>query len=298
MAKNSSLSIGQIKTTMKKVLFLFFFTISTILYSQENCGDILPVQTCSTDTFLCLEQMTPAPNITTSSNLPTIEYAIVDNNTPAPSGNGNVVIGFDSDGVFSPIDFGLQAGGSFDVVPLAYDLPVIQGLIDDILTGFIGFPPFGISCCAAIEAAAGLDICDTLNAYGINSGSDFMSLQQVSALAGGGQTDSLSIIDFLFLIDSANTQLASAPGACGGGTTICYAVGNNCTSHIVADSAIITVPHTSDELVEVSSTIISSGMVNSPDSVIYRANMCIQLEDGFEVNVGAKFIAETVDICE
>lgn len=276
------------------ITIISFVLTSTLCFSQNNCGHTLPGIACPMDTNVCANEIIMS-SLTTASSLPSIEYAIIDNNTLATSGLGPAVVGVDQDGIFMPSDFGLAQGGNFSVIPVAYDLAQIQETIDDILFGTTIIIFFPATCCDA-AILAGTDICGPLNAAGIFSGADVTSLEDASALVQTAN-NLLTIQELVANLESINNQLASAPTACGGGDVFCYAYGNACTYDIIPNIETITMNHTQSELIEAENIINSSAIVLSPNIVDYEANVCIEMTNGFETILGSQFAATIDDPC-
>lgn len=211
---------------MKNVLIatLYFCFITTIFSQGQNCGNTIPIPVCPDDTVVCHTQLTDSFKISTPSNLPDVEWGIVDLNKMATNGSGPAIVGVDEDGIFIPEEYGIDTATTIEVIPIAYDILAIQETLDDILLGTI--PPFSIPCCTVAP-----DVCTQLMNAGINSGSDFMSLSQAFALVSSDTSDLLSVQDFINGLDSVNMSLSDPliPAACGGGDMICYAYGEACT---------------------------------------------------------------------
>jgi len=275
---------------------ILLFLSLHISIAQNNCGDTLPVLNCPVDTHVCVNEIIQS-NLTTTSNLPDLEYVIIDENTLATSGAGPAVVGFDQDGIFMPSDFGLASGGSFSVVPIAYDLSQIQETIDDILFGSVVVVIFNTPCCD-LAITAGNDICGPLNAAGIFSGADVTSLEDAFALVPNANS-LLTIQELIANLESVNTSLAASnvPVECGGGDVFCYASGNTCTYTIIPTSLVLNTTHSVSELIEAEDVISSSSTVQNPNMVEYLANICIELTPNFEAVIGSEFMATIDDPC-
>lgn len=283
-------------------IFLYLLCSHTLSAQGNNCGNIEPAIQCPMDTTICLMQLTTAPVVTTTSDLPNLEYAVVDYNKPATSGTGPSVVGVDVDGIFMPNDFALMPGSNFGIIPVSYDLIAIQELLDKLLKG--DAVPFFLSCCdAAVIADPTVNLCDSLNAAGIYCGSDVTGLQSATALFGGGSGgDTLSIVDLINEINTVNASLNDPlnppPASCGGGDKIAFAYGNECTYWIVPDTLNVTMPHLVSETAEAVDLVTSTSIVDSPYIIEYNANICIELQPGFETVVGADFTAQIADPCQ
>lgn len=279
--------------SMTSILLLLIVNHSI---AQNNCGDVLPVIDCPMDTHVCVGEIIQS-SLITNSTLPNLEYVIIDENTLATSGAGPAVIGFDQDGIFMPSDYGLNPGGSFSIIPIAYDLSQIQETIDDILFGTVVVIIFTTSCCD-LAITSGTDICGPLNAAGIFSGADVTSLEDAFALVPNTNA-LLTIQELIADLESVNINLAdpNVPPECGGGDVFCYAYGNSCSYDIIPNSLVLNTTHMMSELIEAEDFISSSSTVQSPHSVEYLADICIELTPSFETIIGSEFMATIDDPC-
>jgi len=293
LSSNKSFLMRLFQYCMTSIILLLSFNHGI---SQSNCGNTLPVLDCPTDTHVCVNEIVQS-SLLSNSNLPDLEYIIVDENTLATSGAGPAVVGFDQDGMFMPSDFALTSGGSFSVVPIAYDLSQIQETIDDILFGSVIVIIFNTSCCD-LAITAGNDICGDLNAAGIFSGADVTSLEDAFALVPNANT-LLTVPELIANLESVNLNLAdpNVPPECGGGDVFCYASGNTCTYTIIPNSLVLSNTHITSELIEAENNISSSSIVQSPNMVEYLANNCIELTPNFETIIGSEFMATIDDPC-
>ncbi len=270
------------------------------LFSQgNNCGDIEPMLQCPSVSCLAETDSTSSPILSVNSNLPNVEYAIVDFSMPSTSGTGPSIVAIDQDGVFTPAQYNLSPGTQFGVLPIAYDLSAIQETLDDILKGSILF----IGSCCDLAVAAGTDICGPLNMAGITCGADVANLEQASAAftvfnGGGGATS--SIVDLIDQINQVNVQLSDPAilPVCGGGDKFAFAYGAECVYTVSGSMTVFDVPtdHQMDELVA-NFAIRSSVTVNAPFIVEYNAADFIELQPLFETVLGATFHAEIVSTC-
>jgi hypothetical protein len=278
-------------------LALCIFFMPFMFGQGNNCGDTEPVLQCPATTCLGLTDTTSSPVLSVNSNLPNIEYAIVDFSMPSTSGTGPSIVAVDQDGIFTPAQYNLTAGTQFGVIPVAYDLAAIQETLDDLLKGntFLG------SCCSVAINFGGVDICGPLNMAGITCGADVNNLEQASnaftMLSGGGAANT-SIVDLIDQINQVNAQLADIIFTdCGGGDKFAFAYGLECV-YTLSSNTVFTVPmdHQMDELVA-NYAIRSPVTVNSPFVVDYNASECIELQPSFETIVGSTFHAEIVNSC-
>jgi len=267
------------------LVFSFIVFLSFTTHAQSNnAGNIEPVLTCPMDLNLCVNELTDPPIISTGSDLPNLEYLIIDPAIAATNGSGSAIVGVDQDGVLDPSNFGILPGASFEIIPVAYDLSAIQNTIDDLLKGLIGgFLP----CCLGAGTA-----CTDLNNAGINCGSDVMSFEDIFPLINNAG-NLLSLMDFETSVADANTQLSGAPQECGGGDFIAYAYGNSCIYMVYDVFAVLAAPdHTISETIERSDYIESTALVSSGLVVNYFAGNHVELLSPFEVQLGGEFLAD------
>lgn len=284
-------------------LALIVFSMSSMFGQGNNCGDTEPVLQCPAVTCIGVNDLTSAPILSVNSNLPSIEYAIVDFSMPSTSGTGPSIVAVDQDGIFTPAQYNLAPGTQFGVLPVAYDLGAIQETIDDILKGTTVVIFFPITCCDLALNFGGVDICGPLNNAGITCGADVVNLEQATSVftsLAGGATLNASISDLITQINDVNVQLGdpALPAACGGGDKFGFAYGAECVYTVGGSMNVFNVPmdHQVSEVVT-DYAITSSITVNSPLVVDYNAAEFIELQPLFETVLGATFHAEIVSTC-
>ncbi len=278
---------------MNRVLIsiVIIFAFSSFVFSQgNNCGNTEPVPICPTDTVLCIYELSDPVIVSDSSNLPNMEFAVVDLGQMATNGSGPAIIHVSRSSRFRPIDIGIDSITSLQIFPIAYDLAAIQETMDDLLKGTF-LPPLNLPCCDFAS-----DICDQLMGAGINCGSDLDSLAQAFALFNADTNVLLSVQDFIDGVDSVNMQLADpiVPASCGGGDEICYAYGSACEFSVRLLEPLIAFAapaHVSDT-VAVADNIQSSAIVNSGLFVEYLFGVEVLLSNGFETLGNSEFIAD------
>jgi len=237
-----------------------------------------------------LTELSDEITLSTTSNLPNLEYAVVDLNLPATNNSGPAIIGIDPDGQIIPEELDIDSTTMIEIFPIAYDLAAIQETLDDILKGTF-FPPFNIPCCSVAQ-----DICDQLNDAGIFCGNDFTSLSQGFALISADTNDLFSVMDFIDGLDSINMQLAdpSIPAECGGGDTICYAYGVACPFDVITLPPLITFSapqHMADTIV-IADSIQSTAIIGPGLDVEYLFGIEVLLMNGFETQLTGEFLAD------
>jgi len=266
---------------------LFFSCIYHVNFAQgNNNGNTEPVQVCSPNFNLCSNQITGVPIISQNSDLPNLEYVIIDQSIQATNNSGPAIVAVDTDGIFLPSGYGIVPGSTIEIIPIAYNLNDIQNTIDDILKGVV----FGLFPCCNFSGT----ICADLNNSGIFCGSDVTSMQDIFPLFNANG-NLLSILDFVAALSEANMQLQdpNTPTACGGGDLITYAYGNACTYTVNENIATISVPdHTTSESIYRSDYIESGAVITSALNVEYFAGNYVELISPFEVQLGAAFLAD------
>lgn len=260
---------------------LLFFCISFSYGQGNNCGNSEPVPLCPLDTLLCVNELSDAI-VVSGNDLPDVEFLITDENVTSTSGSGPAIISIIADNQFVPQDVGVDTTTRLSVIPMSYDLLVVQNLLDDILQGTF-LPPLDIPCCTF---ASGL--CQDLNNAGIFSGSDFQSLSQLFSLFSSDTSDLFSLIDVIDNLDSINTVLngGTIPGSCGGGTTLCYAYGESChfdVLKVLPSIALNNFPPQDNFVVAADSIYSTSDLITAID-VWYLFTSEVILDDGFETS--------------
>jgi len=270
------------KFTYLSLIILFSFSANAQFGS--NCSEVPTTIQCPADLTLCISETTDLPVVSVSSTLPNLEYIITDVSQNSTANTGPSIIAFDADGVFAPTDYNITTETQLELIPVNYDLQAIQNLADDFLNGiFLIFP-----CCSLIP-----DVCTTLNSNGIFAGSDITSLEQIlPILTNPGEL--ISVQDVTSAVDSANLILndPSTPADCGGGSLICYGIGNTCTFDVIADNLVFANPdHSVSTIEKAGNSIISTAIVGSALNVEYEAAQIICLDNDFTVDPGGEFSA-------
>ena len=201
---------------------------------------------------------TPAPTLVQQTiNLPNTEYIIIKKNTCAKdslgncdtiNGGGDVIIGTDASGIFSPLDpnrygISLAAGDTFIIIPFAYNLVQLRSFVNRILTGTITGTPNG--CCRLFELdATTRGFCDRLNIRGIDNQNDVNDLGDLLTVMEAFSKSELSLNSLLYHLNSINNGFSSVMANAGCGTLtnnvlLCYAVTpNNRYSYVVGNCAV------------------------------------------------------------
>ncbi|MEM7105604.1 MAG: hypothetical protein AAF502_20875 [Bacteroidota bacterium] len=206
-----------------------FFLPPSSTVAQVNCPGTAPtaplLDCASVSLSLCPGESAFLPALTTTPELPTVEYVVTRVGSPASDGMGDEILGSTSSAIIDPTAFGLVSGELFDVTPVAYNLSSVQTLIDNIYNNNAGI----FSCCFVVGLISA-DFCPNLMAGGISTGSDIQNISDVvtviSNLSGmGGSTT--SIAGLLSSIEALNMQATGVlPASCGGSLLpICYAAG-------------------------------------------------------------------------
>lgn len=202
--------------------FLFLWIIAPNI--QAQCPPSTPGFLSGTTVNMLVTDTTAAPMYTTlPSGLPNTEFLLIQRDSLAEDELGPVILTSTLDGRVVPADFGLTTCNELCLVPFSYDLVQLQAVTDSLINGT--YVP-GTSCCdAAGQFFVGL--CDSLSSYGINSGADITSLNEVIVLMGvfaGTNNTSISLTGFISTIQQINT-FTTLFGNCAANTTeICFAV--------------------------------------------------------------------------
>lgn len=202
--------------------FLLFWVFAQNI--QAQCPPSTPGFLSGTTNNMLVTDTTAAPVYTTApTGLPNTEFILIQRDSIAEDELGPVILTSILDGRVVPADFGLTTCNELCLVPFSYDLVQLQTVVDSLING--QYVP-GTSCCdAAGQFFVGL--CDSLANYGIYSGADVTSLNEVIILMGvfaGTNNTSISLTGFISTIQQINT-FASLFGNCAGNNTeICFAV--------------------------------------------------------------------------
>lgn len=204
--------------------FLFLWVITPNI--QAQCPAASPGFLSGTTTNMLETDTTAIPVFTTTpSGLPNTEFLLIQRDSLAADGLGPVVLTSILDGRVVPADFSLTTCNEFCLLPFSYDLVQLQTVVDSLLNG--QYTP-GTSCCDATGQFF-VGLCDSLAGYGITSGSDITSLNEVITLMGvfaGTANSSISVNGFISTIQQLNT-FASLFGNCAANNTeICFSVSN------------------------------------------------------------------------
>lgn len=210
---------------MKQALHALIFILlwcTTMSFAQTNCNNItMPTIDIGPPITLCDNESTDLAVVTTSSNLPTMEYIIVDLDQTALDGLGPAIIGIDDDGEFLPADLGITGPANIAVVPIAYNINDFHTVIDASFNNmYLGKP-----CCAFVDAiypnfcaamiAKGLT--DTSNINGI---SDIVGILDLILLTSGKD----SVEGLVYKIILLENLIKAIPDECLEPMSICYAI--------------------------------------------------------------------------
>jgi hypothetical protein len=229
------------KTTcfLKPLMLLLF--LSNYLMAQNKCCSSITIAPELVQgihgTPILTNQNTTAPvlAINASANLPNVAYVITKKNVPALNdqgqpdtlgGGGNVVLGADEDGVFTPdskmrYGIGLAEGDSLEVTAVGYDLVMMQNLTDSLLNGV---SPGSGPCCGMFAVMAAVlnnpalaGFCDSLNSVGIYTGADVTNFEDVlSVLTAFYMLEQLSVESIVASFNIMNANGAFISVECGG----------------------------------------------------------------------------------
>jgi hypothetical protein len=247
------------------IYFFLFFTINH-LSAQYTC--CLPSTTAPEitsglhDTLIDISSNTPAIPlaINASSDLPNVEFIISKRHTTAmfkdgsapdtTGGGGDVIIGGDADGVFSPGSLSrygitLADNDTFDVTVIGFDLPVMQNLTDSLLNGYALNGSSLDPCCelflvlsAVVQQPSVAGFCDSVNNAGIYSGADVHGIEQVLDIIDGFSSGQASVEALISIMQTINNSGASISVDCGGTLSndfVAYGINNALQYSFVVD---------------------------------------------------------------
>jgi len=242
---------------MKKLATLFAACLMAATTAQaQTCCTPTTIAPEITTGFYTTNQIggntnTPAAtlSISNSADLPTVEYIVTKRNSPALDntgapdtigGGGDVIIGADVDGIFMPDNMGrygisLNAGDTFDLTAIGYDLDVIKNLADSLLNGTSPSGPccglFGVMALVLGEPAIA-GFCDSLNGQGIYNSTDINGMNEVLTIFdvfSSGETSVGSVISTLNLINSNGGSISTDCGGTGANNFLSFGINKNAT---------------------------------------------------------------------
>ncbi len=208
------------KQALHALIFVLFCT--TMTFAQTNCtGVIMPTIDIGPPIALCDNESTDLAVVTTSSNLPTMEYLIIDLDQTALDGLGPAIIGIDDDGEFTPADLGITGPANIAIVPVAYNINDFRTVVDASFTNmYLGKP-----CCAFVDAVYP-NFCAAMVAKGltdtnnINSISDIIGILDLILLTSGKD----SVEGLVYKIILLENLIKAIPDECLEPMSICYAI--------------------------------------------------------------------------
>jgi hypothetical protein len=224
---------------LKPLIILLFLT--NHLIAQNKCcspATVAPeITTGVHGTLIKTNQNTQQPllSINASADLPNLAYIITKKNVPALNdqglpdtlgGGGDVVLGADEDGVFTPdskmrYGIGLGSGDILAMTAVGYDLVIMQNLTDSLLNGVA---PGSGPCCTlftligiVLNNPAMAGFCDTLNSAGIYTGADVTNFEDVlHVLRAFYMTEQLSVESIIYNLNFMNANGSFISADCGG----------------------------------------------------------------------------------
>lgn len=196
----------------------------------------------------------PPPMAVTAVNLANTEYLIIKYNDCAldsarvacdtTGGGGDVILGTTTNGNFNPGDISrygitIEAGDTFAVMAVGYNLAQVRSLVHLILTGQT---PLGVECCALFPTLVQLEFCDTLASYGITSQNDVNSLSELLTIFDAFAEPQLSVNSLIYYMTQVNsystTMSSNNCGTLTDGKLICYGMNPSATYMYKASSTV------------------------------------------------------------
>jgi len=206
------------------LLYTFFFFWVITPNSQAQCPQSTPGFLSGTTVNMLANDTTAIPVYTIiPTGLPNTEFILIQQDSLAEDQLGPVILTATLDGRVVPIDFGLTTCNELCLVPFSYDLVQLQEVVDSLINGQYAA---GTSCCDA-SGQFFVGLCDSLAEYGIYSGSDITSLNEVITLMGifaGTNNTSISLTGFISTIQQINVFINLFGTCAGNHSEICFAV--------------------------------------------------------------------------
>lgn len=210
---------------MKQVLHVLIFVLlscTTASFAQMNCANtIMPTIDIGPPITLCDNEPTDPAVLTTSSNLPTMEYMIIDLNETALDGLGPAIIGIDDDGSFVPSDLGITGPANIAIVPVSYNINDFREVVDASFENeYLGKP-----CCAFVDAVYP-NFCAAMEAKGltdtenINGIADIIEILDLILLTSGKD----SVEGLVYKIILLENMIKAIPDECLEPRSLCYAI--------------------------------------------------------------------------
>ena len=245
---------------MKQALHVLIFVLLSTMtsFAQTNCTNVvMPTIDIGPPITICDGESTDPAVVTTSSNLPTMEYLIIDLNQTALDGLGPAIIGIDDDGEFVPADLGIRGDANIAIVPVAYNIQDFRDVVDASFNNmYLGKP-----CCAFVDAiypnfcaamvAKGLT--DTQNINGI---SDIIGILDLILLTSGKD----SVEGLVYKIILLENLIKAIPDECLEPMSICYAISpTRQVYNIVETPTVNDVSETAPNQITVDASLTSGG---------------------------------------
>jgi len=244
---------------MKKLVTLFVASSLLLLgnttFAQNTCCTGTVVAPEVQPGFYTPNQIAPTDStpvapmaVQASSELPNTEFLVTKRGVAAvmpdgsggwvadtTGGGGDVVIGADADGIFTPNDMGrygvtLAPDDTFDVTAVGFDLDQIKNLADSLLNGTTSTGP----CCqlfvimaSVIGEPALAGFCDSVNQAGINDANDIHGMNEVLTVFDAFATAQISVpslISTMELINQYGNFISVECGGAGAGDFLPYGV--------------------------------------------------------------------------
>jgi len=218
-------------------LFVIMLLCTTMSFAQSNCDNIIiPTIDIGPPISLCDNESTDPAVVTTTSNLPTIEYLIVDLDQVALDGLGPAIIGVDDDGAFVPADLGITGEANIAIVPISYNIQDFRDVVDALFTNsFLGKP-----CCAFVDAIKP-NFCAAMVAKGltdtnnINSISDIIGILDLVLLTSGKD----SVEGLVFKIILLENLIKAVPDECLEPMSLCYGISSTRQVYIINETPVV-----------------------------------------------------------
>ena len=217
--------------------FVIMLLCTTMSFAQSNCDNItISTINIGPSITLCDNESTDPAVVTTASNLPTMEYLIVDLDEMSLDGLGPAIIGVDDDGAFVPADLGITGERNIAIIPISYNIQDFRDVVDAVFTNtFLGAP-----CCSFVDAIYP-NFCTAMVAKGltdtdnINGLADIIGILDLVLLTSGKD----SVEGLVYKIILLENLIKAIPDECLEPMSLCYAISPTRQVYIINETPVV-----------------------------------------------------------
>lgn len=240
------------------VLLAIMLLCTTMSFAQSNCDNIIiPTTDIGPPITLCDNESTDPAVVTTASNLPTMEYLIIDLDQMSLDGLGPAIIGIDDDGAFVPSDLGITGDRNIAIVPISYNIQDFRDVVDALFTNtYLGKP-----CCAFVDAIYP-NFCASMAAKGltdtgnINGLSDIIRILDLVLLTSGKD----SVEGLVYKIILLENLIKAVPDECLEPMSLCYGISPTRQVYVINETPLVgDVSETAPGQITVNANLTGSG---------------------------------------